>query len=176
MKNLTKILALSILFVASSYSQDVKTMEKESPISAAQPQTEVFVREKFDPTRDPKADLATAVQAASNSGKRIILDVGGEWCGWCVYMDTFFSKNPVLSKIRDDNFIWVKVNMSEQNENKSFLKPYPEPSGYPHLYILSKTGRLLRSQDTSYLELAKGYNLVKFTRFLRSWSPKKVHK
>ncbi len=175
MKNLLYVVSVALFLTAGVFGQDktqTGTPSKDSPTTPS----ETFTREKFDPARDPKTDLKEAVEMATKSGKRIILDIGGEWCGWCVYMDTFFSKNPPLSKIRDDNFIWVKVNMSEQNENKTFLKLYPEPSGYPHLYILSKTGRLLRSQDTSYLELGKGYNIVKFTQFLRTWSPKKVHK
>ncbi len=156
------------------FGQDATPTPSDATALVAKPQADLFVREKFDPARDPKADLKAAIETASKSGKRIILDLGGEWCGWCVYMDKFFFKNPALAKLRDDNFVWVKVNVDEKNQNKAFLKAYPEASGYPHLYVLSRTGKLLRSQDTSPLEKGEGYNLVKFTRFLKSWSPKKM--
>ncbi len=132
-----------------------------------------FVREKFDPKRDPKADLVEAVTKAAAAGKRIILDVGGEWCVWCVYMDRFFVENPPLEKLREDNFVWLKINMGPENENKAFLSAYPEANGYPHLYVLDAAGKLLKSQDTSALEQGNGYNLMKFTEFMRTWSPKK---
>ena len=127
-----------------------------------------FQREKFDPKRDPTADLAEAVTKAIASGKHIILDVGGEWCVWCVYMDRYFVENPALEKLREENFVWLKVNMGPENENKEFLSIYPEAKGYSHLYVLDPTGKLLQSQDTSALEQGKGYNLVEFTRFLRT--------
>ena len=41
---------------------------------------------QFDPARDPVADLATAKVEAQRGGKRIVLDVGGEWCSWCHYI------------------------------------------------------------------------------------------
>ncbi|BDQ03700.1 hypothetical protein [Ignavibacterium sp.] len=35
---------------------------------------------KFDPTRNPEQDLKNAIEYAQKTNKRIILDVGGEWC------------------------------------------------------------------------------------------------
>ena len=35
--------------------------------------------ETFDPKRDPAADLAAALAKAKAEGKRVIVDVGGEW-------------------------------------------------------------------------------------------------
>jgi hypothetical protein len=131
-----------------------------------------FFRERFDPKRDPAADLGAAVKSAAVSGKRIIMDVGGEWCSWCVYMDKFFYLNPGLAAIRDDNFVWVKVNFSPLNENPSFLSAYPAPASLPHFYVLDPEGKLLHSHDTSDLEKGDGYDLVKFTAFLKKWSPK----
>jgi hypothetical protein len=130
-----------------------------------------FPREKFDPKRNAKADLAAAIIEAEKSGRRIILDVGGEWCVWCVYMDRFFYENPELTKLRDDNFVWLKVNMSLENENRAFFAGYPPARGYPHLYVLEKDGKLLHSQDTAVLEDGKGYDLPRFTEFLKKWAP-----
>jgi thiol:disulfide interchange protein len=146
-----------------------------SPAEKVVPQKRIdeFPREKFDPVRDPKADLEQAVGRAKISGKRVILDVGGEWCGWCKYMDKFFYQNANISRIRDENFIWVKINYSEENENIPFLSAYPAISGYPHLFVLDSDGTLLHSQPTDALEEEKGYNLAKFTEFLKTWSPRK---
>lgn len=149
-----------------------QTPDKEK-MKTAEPQP-VVEREKFDPTRDAAKDLQAAVVTAKKDGKRIILDIGGEWCGWCRLMDNYLIKNPDLAKIRDENFIWVKVNMSEENENKEFLAAYPAATGYPHLYVLDADGKFLYSKNTSELEEGKGYNLQKFTDFLKQWSPTKI--
>jgi thiol:disulfide interchange protein len=130
-------------------------------------------REKFDPAKDPAVDLQKAVAQATGEGKRIILDVGGEWCVWCRYMDRFFTLHPDLDKLRNDNFVWVKVNLSEENENKPFLSAFPAATGYPHFYILDEKGKLLKSQGTDILESDKTYSLEKFTAFFKEWAPEK---
>jgi thioredoxin-related protein len=130
-------------------------------------------REKFDPAKDPAVDLAKAVEQATAENKRIILDIGGEWCVWCRYMDRFFILNPALNDLKKKNFVWVKVNMSEENENKTFLSAYPAISGYPHFFILDEKGKLLQSQSTDILESEKVYSLEKFTAFFKLWAPEK---
>jgi len=125
---------------------------------------------KFDPIRDPAKDLREAVARASQSGKRILLDVGGEWCIWCHRLDSLFIKNPDLDKYLNDHFVVVKVNVSKQNKNESFLAQYPKVPGYPHLFVLDETGRLLQSQDTGVLESGKGHDPEKVFAFLKKWA------
>ena len=144
-----------------------KLVSKTAQVRNAQTQT--AEREKFDPKRIAADDLQNAVSKAAKEDKRIVLDVGGEWCGWCIHMDKFIAANTNLKKLRDDNFVWVKINMSEENENKEFLSKYPEITGYPHLFVLEKDGSLLKSKDTSELEDGKTYNLQKFVDFLTEY-------
>lgn len=127
-------------------------------------------REKFDPKRNASEDLQNAVSKATQENKRIILDIGGEWCVWCINMDKFFIANSEITKLRDENFVWLKINMSPENENTEFLAKYPKIPGYPHLYVLEKNGEFLFSKFTAELEKGKSYNLEKFTAFLNEWS------
>lgn len=167
------VLAALLLANAGVFAQAAAPAKGAETSDVTTVHKSAFPREKFDPKRDPKADLQEAVLKASASGKRIILDVGGEWCGWCVYMDKYFLENPGLAKLRDENFVWIKINMSPENENKEFLSAFPEALGFPHLYVLDETGKLLHSQETGSLESGKGYNLQAFTEFLNKWSPPK---
>jgi thiol:disulfide interchange protein len=174
MRKLLFIFVAIVLFSSFALSQKAETAAPAVAVPAATtPAKEApFPRERFDPTRNPRADLDAAIKVASTNGKNIILDVGGEWCGWCVFMDKFFYQNPDLAKVRDANYIWVKINFSKENKNAEFLSVYPEPAGYPHLYVLDPSGKLLQSQDTSLLEMGKGYNPDKFAEFLNKWAPK----
>lgn len=126
---------------------------------------------KYDPKADPNEDLAKAVAEARRGNKRILMEVGGEWCGWCHRMHAFFDQNEPLRKLRDDNFLVMQVNYSEENKNEKFLSQYPKIEGYPHIYVLDTCGKLLHSQNTGDLEQGKGYNLEKFTGFLQQWAP-----
>ena len=129
--------------------------------------------DKFDPSRDAEKDIQAAITKARQTHQRILLDVGGEWCGWCHTLDRFFKEHASLKSLRDQNYIWVKVNVSPENENKAVLSRYPEIKGYPHLFVLEEDGELLYSQDTSPLELGASYDLQKFFTFLRKWAPEK---
>lgn len=128
---------------------------------------------KYDPKADPSADLAKAIAEARSGNKRILIEVGGEWCGWCHRMHAFFGQNEPLRKLRDDNFVVLQVNFSEENRNEKFLAQYPKIDGYPHIFVLDAGGKLLHSQNTGDLEQGKGYNLDKFTTFLKQWALKR---
>ena len=125
----------------------------------------------FDPARDPAADLELAMAEARRSGRRIMLDVGGEWCSWCHRMDAFVHDDAELLALRDAGFVWMKVNYSEDNDNAPFLARFPDIKAYPHLFVLDADGELLHSQFTGELEQDKSYDRAKFDAFLRAWMP-----
>jgi thiol:disulfide interchange protein len=126
---------------------------------------------KFDPARDAAADVAQAVATAKAQDKRVLVDVGGEWCAWCHIMDRFFAADAQALALREQGFVFVKVNYSKENKNEALLSRWPRVKGYPHLFVLGPDGALLHSQDTGALEAGKGYDRVKFMAFLRTWSP-----
>ncbi|MDT3695457.1 MAG: thioredoxin family protein [Ignavibacterium sp.] len=128
---------------------------------------------KFDPDRDPFEDLKITIKAAEQSDKRIILDVGGEWCIWCHRIDAFMQNTEEVKSLLEENFIILKVNYSKENKNEKFLSQYPPIDGYPHFFMLEKDGALLHSQNTGELEKDKDYSKEKFVEFLNKWKPKK---
>ncbi len=127
-------------------------------------------RVKFDPKRDPARDLQEAVVKATAEKKRILLDVGGEWCSWCHRLDKFLHENSDLDQYLSDHYVIVKVNFSEANKNEKFLGQYPAIDGYPHLFVLESNGKFLLSQSTGDFEKGKGYDHDKVLDFLRKWS------
>jgi thioredoxin-related protein len=141
------LLVLSILFVLGS----------------------LFSQEKFDPKRDAAKDIQNATVEAQKSGRRILLDVGGEWCVWCRRLDSLFTKNKDLSDLLHKEFVVVKVNYSQENKNEAVLSQYPKVPGYPHLFVLDANGKLLHSQDTGQLESGKGHDPEKVRSFLTQW-------
>ncbi len=126
---------------------------------------------KFDPNRDAEKDISSAIIEAQKTNRRILLDVGGEWCIWCHRLDTLFADNPALRNFRDKNYITVKVNYSPENKNEKVLSKYPKVAGYPHLFVLNKKGKLLHSQNTGDLESGKGHDKNKVMAFLKKWAP-----
>ncbi|MBI5473391.1 MAG: thioredoxin family protein [Ignavibacteriae bacterium] len=128
--------------------------------------------EKFDEQRDAASDIKLGVAEAARSGRRVLLDVGGEWCIWCHRLDTLFMKHADLNDLLHENFVVVKVNYSKGNKNESVLSRYPKVAGYPHIFILDSKGKLLHSQNTGDLEEGKGHSREKVFAFLKAWAPK----
>ncbi len=127
---------------------------------------------RFDPARDAAADVATAATAARAQRKRVLVDVGGEWCPWCHILDRFVAANADVKKLVDDNYVWVKVNWSPQNRNEALLSRWPKVQGYPHLFVLDDAARLLHSQGTGELEAGQDYDKQKVLAFLRQHRPR----
>jgi thioredoxin-related protein len=145
-------LAIALAFCATAFAQDI--------------------RSKFDPARDAAKDVAAAVATAKAQGKRVIVDVGGEWCPWCHILDRFVQSNADVKMLLDANYVWVKVNYSRENKNEVLLAKWPKISGYPHLFVLDGTGNLVHSQNTGALEAEKDYDKPKFVAFLKQYAGK----
>ena len=126
----------------------------------------------YDPKRDAAQDIVNAIKEAQRAHKNILLEVGGEWCSWCHRLDKFFLDHPELLQLRDKNYVTVKINFSEENENKEVLSKYPPIGGYPHIFFLDSQGKLILSQDTGVFEAGTTYNLDRLTTVLTNWGPK----
>jgi thiol:disulfide interchange protein len=129
--------------------------------------------QRFDPRRDPAADIASAVSLAAAQGKHVMVDVGGEWCSWCHLLDQFIASNEDVRQLVAANYVWVKVNYSPENKNQQLLSRWPKVKGYPHLFVLDAEGALVHSQDTGVLEArhghGHGYDKAKVLAFLRRY-------
>ena len=151
-----------------------EAFEEESPTQAAADLQHSALVDLYDPARDPAQDLKQAVLIAQQENKRILLELGGDWCIWCKYMDEFYATHGDILQFRADHYVLVKVNVSPENENREFLSQFPEAAGYPHIYILESDGTFLHSQDTVDLEDGNvSYVPEVFMAFLQKWAPPK---
>jgi thiol:disulfide interchange protein len=125
----------------------------------------------FDPARNPSQDLLAVIKEAKPQHKNILLDVGGNWCGWCLLLDQSMHDEAEVHA-RLDHFIVLHINYSAQNENKHFLARYPRPRGYPFWYVLSPEGRLLTAKSPESFQIsddAYAYDQSKINAFLDRW-------
>jgi thioredoxin-related protein len=176
---LVKIVSLCLILsfgVAAGQRKKRKAHRRETPrgaqqVKATKSPLKYVAIHAYDPARNADQDIKDAVSEAASTGQRVLLEVGGDWCIWCHHMDDFFEAHPELLALREKNFIMVKINFSDENKNEQVLSRYPKVSGYPHIFVLDRDGKLLHSQDTGQLEEGKSYNLDKFMAFLKQWSP-----
>jgi thiol:disulfide interchange protein len=127
--------------------------------------------QRFDPARDPEADLAAAMQTAAASGKRILLEVGGNWCPWTRRLDGLLETDAAITAALAAGYVQLRVHRSKDQPNEAFLARFPKVPGVPHLFVLDAQGKLLHSQDTGALEAGDRHDPAKVLAFLRVWSP-----
>jgi thiol:disulfide interchange protein len=144
----------------------------EMASQAAAPGTRRYIPvTRYDPKRDPDADLAKALAEAKRTGRNVLLVVGGDWCDWCQVMDKFFAGHADVRALRERNFVTLKINMSPQNENRAFLSRYPKIPGYPYLFVLDAHGKILHPQRANVFEDGDTYNVPRFASFLVAYGP-----
>ena len=118
------------------------------------------------------ADLATALQTASATHRRVILDFGGNWCPDCHVLDTYFhdaTNGPLL----EGGYVLVHVNIGRVDQNLDIAERYEVPlkKGVPALAVLDADGKLLYSQKTGEFEAMRGMQASAVTEFLTRWKP-----
>ena len=126
----------------------------------------------YDPLADAKKDLAAAVESAKQQNKNVLVQVGGNWCSWCVRLHGFFESDAKIDSILKADYVLVRINYSPENKNPEVLASlgYPQRFGFPVLVVLDQNGQRLHTQDTGLLELDKGYDSGKVMRFLLGWN------
>lgn len=123
----------------------------------------------YDVSRDPMADGRDALKLATATDRKVLIEVGGDWCCWCHVLDRFIKDHPDVQSRLYKTFVVLKVNVSDENDNAEFMKTFPPTKGYPHMYITDSEGTILHSQDTADFREDKKYSERRFMIFFDRW-------
>jgi thioredoxin-related protein len=153
---------LQILFVVFFTLLAINLSAQQAPVNI------------YNPAANAKADIQSAVKKAKAENKHVLIQVGGNWCSWCVRMHKLFHENKEIDSTIKANYVFILVNYSKENKNLPLLKEleFPQRFGFPVLVVLNKEGRRIHTQATDLLEEGKGYNSQKVITFLNRWSVK----
>lgn len=129
---------------------------------------------RYDSARDARQDIETGTAQAKAAGKQVLVEVGGDWDGWCGRLDRFLMENPDVQAQLDRSFVAVKVGVEQGVPPPDALSSYPPMPGYPHLFVLDASGGLVESKPAADLESGDYFDRDKFLLFLRSHAPKAI--
>lgn len=132
----------------------------------------------YNPSADAKRDIDAAIQRAEENGKHVFIQVGGNWCPWCIRFHKFVHEDAKLDSLIKADYEVVLVNFSKENENRDVLSTldFPQRFGYPVFVILDGNGNRIHTQDSGFLEEGKGYSHEKVERMLLLWSADAIQK
>ncbi|HCE54132.1 MAG: thioredoxin family protein [Lutibacter sp.] len=127
----------------------------------------------YNPEADAKTDLQNSIEKANTEGKHVLLQIGGNWCSWCIKFNKKVTENDTLNIVLKEKYIPYHLNYSKENWNEDILTSlgFPQRFGFPVFVVLDGKGNRLHTQNSVYLEENKGYSTKEVLEFFNSWSP-----
>lgn len=135
----------------------------------------------YDESVDVNVQIDRALTQAKQEGKFVVCQVGGNWCPWCLKFAAFINEDQEISRLVEDNFVYIHVNYNprknvldkEKADAEKMMKRLGNPGrfGFPVLVILDRKGKVVHIQDSALLEEGNGYNKEKVLRFFKLWTP-----
>lgn len=155
MKNLFVLLFLSFSVISFSQEEKIKI---------------------YNPEVNASEELSKAISKAQQEDKHVLIQIGGNWCPWCIKLHHYIEDHQKLDSIIAADYVFLRVNYSRENKNFDVLEKleYPQRFGFPVMVVLDEMGKRIHTQETGNLEENKSYSEKKIERFLVSWNRKAV--
>ena len=130
----------------------------------------------YDPRRDNEDLVSAAMERAAAEDKRVLLVLGGDWCGWCKVLENDIDRSEELIDLLDRHYVVAKVYCDAGSPGIRF-KPRKQPQygasfvsirakAYPHIVILDSDGKRLLSRDMGGMVKKGRYSEKKLLRLL----------
>jgi thioredoxin-related protein len=130
----------------------------------------------YNPDLNAHEQISQAIIQAQAQNKHILIQVGGNWCPWCIKLHQFMQENQRIDSLIKADYILIHVNYSKENKNPETMARlgYPQRFGFPVLVILNANGERLHTQNTVYIEEDELYSEEKILDFLKAWNTRAV--
>ncbi|MBF2754403.1 MAG: thioredoxin family protein [Gammaproteobacteria bacterium AqS3] len=107
---------------------------------------------------DARAAIAVGLQRARESGKRVLLKFGANWCPDCLALEQSFTGDGPTGELIRANFEVVKIDVGRWDVNMDVAADYDEAAsnGIPSIAVLDSEGKLLHVTKARELASARG--------------------
>ena len=159
--------ALAILLSAG-----VVSAVQEDPTAAPAPAP--ARKPLYEASADASAQITSALKQATKENRRVLIQWGAEWCGWCHKLSDCFKKTSKISRLIRYDYDLVRVDVGRFDKNVALGEKYGakwKEEGIPYLTILSADGTVLANQETGSLESGPNHEPAKVLAFLEKYKP-----
>ncbi len=132
----------------------------------------------YDEKVDPMEQIDRALAKATKEKRNVIVQLGGNWCIWCLRFADFIVKDAKIDSVIKQNYEYIHVNIPRRGTPQAkAAEPLQKRLnnagrfGYPVFVVMEPNGRVLHIQDSSFLESGQTYDADKVLRFLNNWTP-----
>lgn len=133
-----------------------------------------------EPIYDTKADgeqqIAAVLATAKRDNKRVLLQFGANWCGWCHKLHHLFKTDEKIARTLQYEYELVLIDVDTvdgRKHNEAVDAKYGNPTqhGLPVLVVLDAEGKQLVTQETGALEEGDHHNPAAVLAFLEKHKP-----
>jgi len=144
-------------------------------VLAATQEGTVRAAEAAKPKRDPiysvdgkgMERVEQALVKAKGDNKRVLLKIGGNWCGWCYKLHDVFHENATIKPLIRDEYELVMI---DSRADKAVLQKWGiKAPSFPYLTVLDASGQKLTEQRTGPLEKGSKHDPALVQAFLEKW-------
>jgi thiol-disulfide isomerase/thioredoxin len=141
-----KKLAFAILLLAMPA---LAAVPAPKPSIAKLEQLPVVTMQPYDEAANADAQVAAAFARAQKSHKRVLIDLGGNWCGDCIILANFV-KLPEIRRFMAAHYEEVSVDVGRFNRNLQIPARFgftKRLEGVPALLIATPDGKLVNGDN-----------------------------
>jgi len=167
----TLLLTLSVLPILAT-AAGAAAAPRLSIASLAQ--LPVVERTPYDASEDATAAVNAAFARAKLDGKRVLIDMGGNWCGDCIVLDNLMQL-PEMRPFLAAHFEIVKVDIGRYDKNLQIPARFGvtgrlKSGGVPSVIIAEPDGTFVNRNDISALEDARHMTPQSIADWLAQWA------
>ena len=103
-------------------------------------------RHAYDQKADAERQLAQALARAKANEQRVLVILGGDWCKWCLTLDSLIASDPALKQLTSERFVLLKLDADAASDlDESWGKP--SELSVPVVVLLNADGKLVHVQN-----------------------------
>jgi thiol-disulfide isomerase/thioredoxin len=132
----------------------------------------IVISKPYDPSADADAALNAAFARARTSGKRVLIDLGGNWCPDCIILSNIMSL-PEVAPFIAAHYEVVMVDVGRFNRNLQIPARFGvtrRMEGVPYVLITDPDGKLLNAGNAASLDEARTMQPQAIVDLLASWT------
>jgi len=105
----------------------------------------------YDESLDGSKQVSDALATAKKDNKRVLIQFGANWCGWCHKLHRLFDTDKEVNYELKAHYILILVDVNK-GHNAAQMKEYSaERLGLPSLVVLDSTGKHLTTKNSGSL-------------------------
>jgi thiol:disulfide interchange protein len=130
--------------------------------------------EIYDPRADGERQLVAALTQAQRQGKRVLLNLGANWCGDSQAMYRLLRDDTKIARELSRHYVLVLVDVNRRDgppRNTALVARFGDPlaRGIPVLLVLAPDGTLLNPDPAERLADSDHEQPAKVLAFLRQY-------